>query len=293
MQNIKKRVQEVIEDEEDSAHHDTEPTVTVTEDVPQQQQQQQLQQQEEQDCATDDAKRHLLEYGYVVSWTWVLQLLNNEMVQKEKDNSDRETIFLVSPVPSRINLFKKCLFLSQPPHTYEFPFEFFAVNLIKIGQKRKDLDLVSRSSLSEDCYQMLVQFFRSTNKLADVVVSSKQQSNNLRFVLTDSSFDARCEKIATPSDVTNILRQRNRASTVRVSICDLPVAQNSDQLLFLINNELHVDPETTIECNGKCDASKIRTLIKYIHMAKEAVESDDQHSNMLHSTPRSNSSWSG
>jgi hypothetical protein len=273
---------DVIEDDHFTQTNLTPDTTSDTESV------------EKSDFRPESVKSFLQEFSNVVTSTWVFRLIDDEMRRQSNRFPGKRSIFLVNLIPNRINLFKRCLFLNQTPNSYDFPFDFIALNLVRGGCQRKDLEsLTGESSFSDEAHSMLVKYFRTIGKLVEVVPNTEtSDEQQLRVRITDRQQDVNYKRVCSQSEVTQLLRRHNFSQTMSINIHDLPVPETLDAsaLIFILDNKIEIDDSTCLELDETVtDAAKIKVLIDYLRTSRKIVESEQraQFSPSTISSPRS------
>ena len=246
----------------------------------------------ESDFRPESVKSFLLEFASVVTSTWVFRLLDEEMRRLSGSFPDKRFIFLVNLIPNRVNLFKRCLFLNQSPHLYQIPFEFIALNLIRGNCQWKDLDLVAESSFSDEVNGMFVKYFRSIDKLVDIVPRLESYEKKLKVKVSNNQPDASYKRVSCRADINQLLRRHEFTRTLCINISDLPAseAHQTSTIIFILDNKIDVDAKMFLEVDESVrDAAQIKTLIDYLRTSRKVMEAErkDQLSPGQSSTPKS------
>ena len=207
------------------------------------------------DMKIEKIKPYLTEFANVVTFNWILKLIESEIKRRGKQNQiqnqcsssstsshhsasnrlrrfslhhlgspisdEPETIFLVNLLPNRINLFKKCLYLNQTPNLNHAQFDYFAINLTRIeSEKKKDLDVVSTgTSFLDETNNTFVKYFRSLGKLVEFRIKDDHHHN-----MNQSPHER--------SGLTIKLSPRTDEK-------EAVIVRNVDQLKSLLRNHLH------------------------------------------------------
>jgi len=233
---------------------------------------------EQADFRPESVKSFLLEFSNVVTSTWVFRLIDDEMRRQSSSLPDKRFLFLVNLIPNRINLFKRCLFLNQTPNLYQFPFDFAALNLIRGNCQWKDLDL-SECSFSDEVNIMFVKYFRSINKLVDIVSHNGQSEKNLKVKASNNQLDPSYKRVSCQADIIRVLRGHKFSHTLCLNVSDLPAADSlqNPALIFIVENKIDVDANTILEVDDTVrDAAKIKTLIDCLKKSRKVVDTEQK-----------------
>lgn len=250
-----------------------------------------LQQEEyDDDMKIEKIKPYLTEFANVVTFNWILKLIESEIKRRSKQNQiqnhfssstsshhsasnrlrrfsfhhfgsstsdEPETIFLVNLLPNRINLFKKCLYLNQTPNLNHAQFDYFAINLTRIeSEKKKDLDVVSTgTSFLDETNNIFVKYFRSLGKLVEFRIKDDHYHNMNQ----------------SPNEKNGLTIKLSPKTDEKQAV----IVRNVDQLKSLLRNHLHnlsINSEKGNLIDSGCSKSKKVLLVNVDQFRWESEE---------------------
>lgn len=194
----------------------------------------------ENNIQVEQVKPLLTEFANVVTCTWVLSLVEKEINERSAICPNIEMIFIVNLLPSRINLFKNCLYLKQIPNFSGCNVNYVAINLIKHDCTKKDLDLDNTSSAYDDANVNFLNYFRNLNKLVDLKIQP-DRTEQLTIKLTRAK---NAKKVKNPQELMDILRTDLKNEIIELDIRDYSPPgklKRGDNLLFFVDNQIDIN----------------------------------------------------
>lgn len=247
------------------------------------------------DVKLESMKNLLQEFSNVITSTWIFKLIHEEMTRLSACSANPKSIFIVNLVPNRITLFKRSLFLNQSPNMYQLPFDFIALNVCNTQTMSNDSIPETDVSFSDNVNQMFIKYFRSINKLVDVVWQPDNTARVTRIrAYCDNEKTSRGQKVRNQSEITRLLSSENTSRTLMLNITDLPSPPHTcPGIAFIVDNVLQVDENTEVELDISArNSPKVKTLLHYLRCGKRVLDEGKDLQSLSISSPRSPASVS-
>ncbi|KAI1291834.1 hypothetical protein HDE_07069 [Halotydeus destructor] len=220
----------------------------------------------------EEVRPYLIEFSNIVSCSWIISLIEQEIAARQVNCSEK-LIYLINLLPSRMNLFKNCLYLRQTPSLKNCSFDYVAVNIINdSSSKSKDKDILDQVSHTDEIITNFLNYFRNINKLVDL----KVQPNQVKSLAILLSRSKRAQRVTNPQELLNVLRSEKK------ELYELDIRDYSTQgklkrnkpLLFYINNEIEInDGEVLISVDPtEHNLDAIRHFAQSILKVKQVLE---------------------
>lgn len=251
----------------------------------------------DEDMKIEKIKPYLTEFANVVTFNWILKLIESEIKRRGKQDQiqnhrsstsshhsasnrfrrfslhhldsrldsrldsptsdEPETIFLVNLLPNRINLFKKCLYLNQTPNLNHAQFDYFAINLTRIESEKKK-DL--------DVVSTGTSFLDETNNT--FVKYFRSLGKLVEFRIKD---DDHHNMNQSPHEKNGLTIKLSPRTDEKQAV----IIRNVDQLKSLLRNHLHnlsINSDKENFTDSGCSKSNKVVLVNVDHFKRESEE---------------------
>jgi len=236
-------------------------------------------------------RQYLSDFSNVITMTWILSLIQDEMAVLNTHYSSKETtVFLINLLPNRVNLFKKSLYLNQTPNLYQVPFVFIALNVITghsfVSTIKDVLDSKNNvlANIYDEANNMFVSYFRNTKKLVNLSLHDEKETV-LKIKLSTSP-DAL--KVCNLKEVKDILLKKETVivdPTFLTSMKRLgsPMTMVNGQqpktssIFFVVDNKIDLENEqVSIQLDRSIPFPAIKLFVSLIKEAKQLIDQESR-----------------